>query len=234
MSDKVHITYLFDPLCGWCYGASGIMKQLFSRPEFEVELAPTGLFAGRGARPMDAQFSAFAWSNDLRIAALTGQTFSQDYRARVLGKHGGMLDSAPATLALTAVALTAPAAELDALRLIQEARYIHGLDVTETLALIDILQAGGFGAAAARLVSPDEELLEANRRRVAAARALKDEFRVDGVPALIVDDGKSRRQIGASSLFGDLDLISRLLEARESAIFGALPVEGGAPRVVGN
>ncbi len=217
MSDKVHITYLFDPLCGWCYGASEIMKQLSSRREIEVELAPTGLFSGRGARPVDAQFAAFAWSNDLRIAALTGRTFTEAYRERILGKQGSMLDSARATLALTAVTLTAPAAELDALRLIQEARYIYGLDVTETLVLIDALKNAGFGAAAARLASPDEDLLEANRGRVATARALKDEFRVDGIPAVIVDDGTSRRLLGASSLFGNTDLLATLVAPRASA-----------------
>jgi len=218
MSGKVHITYLFDPLCGWCYGASGVIGQLSLRSDLEITLAPTGLFAGRGARPMDAQFAAFAWSNDLRIASLTGRSFSGDYRAKVLGKQGGMLDSGPATLALTAVALTTPAAELDVLRMIQEARYIHGLDVTENLVLIDILENGGFAVAAARLASPDEELLASNRWRVATARALKDEFRADGVPALIVDDGKSRRHLGASSLFGNQDLLSTLLGTNTPAV----------------
>lgn len=218
MSDKVHITYLFDPLCGWCYGASGIMRELSSRPEIAVELMPTGLFSGRGARPLDAQFAAFAWSNDLRIAALTGRSFTEEYRKRVLGKKGGMLDSTAATLALTAVKLTAPGAELDALRLIQEARYVHGLDATDKLVLIDILKNAGLYAAAARMASSDEDLLAANRRNLATARALKNEFRVDGVPALIVGKGTMRRPLGASSLFGDPDLLSRLLEACASAI----------------
>lgn len=218
MSDTVQITYLFDPLCGWCYGASGIMRELSSRPEIEVELAPTGLFSGRGARPLDAQLAAFAWSNDLRIAALTGRTFTGEYREQVLGKQGGMLDSTLATLALTAVKLTAPGAELDVLRLIQEARYIRGLDVTENFVLIDALKNAGFGAAAALLRASDERLLEANRRRLVSARALKDEFRVDGVPALIVDDGTSRRPLGASNLFGDPVLLSTLLQPRASAI----------------
>ncbi|MDH4413157.1 MAG: DsbA family protein [Rhizobium sp.] len=218
MRDKVHITYLFDPLCGWCYGASGIMRELSSRPEIEVELAPTGLFSGRGARPLDAQFAAFAWSNDLRIAALTGRTFTEAYREQVLGKLGSMLDSAPATLALTAISLTAPEAELDALRLIQEARYIRGLDVTENLVLIETLENAGFGAAAARLRASDEALLKANNQRLFSARALQDQFRVDGVPALIVDDGDIRRPLGASHLFGDPDLLSTLLQPRASAV----------------
>jgi putative protein-disulfide isomerase len=41
-----HITYLFDPLCGWCYGASAVLEKLVARPDFAIDLAPTGLFAG--------------------------------------------------------------------------------------------------------------------------------------------------------------------------------------------
>lgn len=225
MSDTVHITYLYDPLCGWCYGASGVLRQLAGQPGLNIELAPTGLFSGNGARPMDAQFAAFAWSNDQRIAQLTGQRFSDDYREKVLGQPGGKLDSGPAILALTAVALTAPSAEVAALRLIQEARYGLGLDVTERPALAAILDQGGFGAAAARLAAPDEELVETNRLIIARARALRDEFRVDGVPALIVGDGRDRRLLTASQLLGDADLLSKLLGAR--TIPAGMPANAG-------
>jgi 2-hydroxychromene-2-carboxylate isomerase len=54
MSAPIQITYLFDPLCGWCYGAATLLEQLVTRPDFAVELAPTGLFAGEGARPRTA------------------------------------------------------------------------------------------------------------------------------------------------------------------------------------
>ncbi|WP_346015312.1 hypothetical protein [Bradyrhizobium sp. 39] len=60
MSARIPITYLFDPLCGWCYGASTLIEQLVARPDFAIELAPTGLFAGEGARPMDDGFAAYA------------------------------------------------------------------------------------------------------------------------------------------------------------------------------
>src|SRR5256885_10329512 len=84
MADAAHITYLFDPLCGWCYGASPTLEGLAARPDFIIKLAPTGLFAGEGARPMDDGFAAYAWANDQRIARLTSQTFSEDYRRKVL------------------------------------------------------------------------------------------------------------------------------------------------------
>ena len=50
---------------------------------------------------------------------LTGQPFSEAYRRDVLGDRTRLFDSGPATLALTAVALTAPDREFEALKAIQ-------------------------------------------------------------------------------------------------------------------
>ena len=98
----MRVTYLFDPLCGWCYGAGSALERLGQLGDVTLEHMPTGLFAGEGARVMDAQFAAYAWQNDERIARLTGQPFSEIYRSRVLGHTGGMFDSVPATLGLIA------------------------------------------------------------------------------------------------------------------------------------
>ena len=51
-----HITYLFDPLCGWCYGAAPAILRLAKDPSVSLALAPTGLFSG-GGRTMDAAFA---------------------------------------------------------------------------------------------------------------------------------------------------------------------------------
>ncbi len=42
----LRLIYLFDPLCGWCYGASPTLRQLAAREDFVVEVAPSGLFSG--------------------------------------------------------------------------------------------------------------------------------------------------------------------------------------------
>jgi len=104
----MHVTYLFDPLCGWCYGAVPPLDKLAKLDGISISLAPTGLFAGEGVRPMDERFAAYAWQNDQRIARLTGQVFSQSYRDRVLGGNGSMFDSAPATLGIITVGITKP------------------------------------------------------------------------------------------------------------------------------
>jgi putative protein-disulfide isomerase len=207
------LTYLFDPLCGWCYGAAPALDKLAETPGIALKLAPTGLFAGEGARPMDTEFAAYAWSNDQRIARLSGQSFSEAYRRNCLLAAGVRFDSGPATLALTAVALGASARERDALRAIQNARYGDGRDVTKFPVLSEILRDLGLHEAAERIAAPDESLLAANEARIAEARSDMRRFGAEGVPALLVGEGQGRRLVRASALFGNPDVLTAALQA---------------------
>ena len=214
MVATTHITYLFDPLCGWCYGASPMLEKLVARPDLGVELMPAGLFAGAGARPMDADFSAFAWTSDQRVARMSGQIFSDAYRRNVLGNHARLFDSGPATLALTAVAITAPDREFEALKAIQAARYVEGRDNTDNAVLADVLRTLDLPESADRLAKPDDALIAAYGSRLAAARVAMHRFGASGVPALIAGTGNKRHMMQASVLFGSLDsLVTRLKAA---------------------
>lgn len=208
-----HITYLFDPLCGWCYGASATIKALAAQPGVTVELMPTGLFANADAPRMDDGFAAYAWAADQRIAALTGQPFTDDYRSKVLADRSARLNSGAATLALTAVAQTAPAREIEALRAIQSARYVQGRDITDTATLVQVLGELSLTDAASLLQTAGPDLLDANRARIKAAQTLMRRFGVDGVPVLVVDDGQGPRLITSSGIFGDTALVAKLVRA---------------------
>lgn len=208
------IVYLFDPLCGWCYGAGPTVRRLRDIAGLTVTAMPTGLFAGEGARPMDEGFAAYAWANDQRIAQLTGQRFTQAYRSNVLHAAGGSLDSGPATLALMAVSLDDPARELDALAAIQNARYVDGRDITSPSVLAGILRDAGFDRTAARLAAADDDLVAANSSRIADARALLAALGARGVPALVAGDGSTSRLVPASALFGNFDSLAADLQAR--------------------
>lgn len=205
--------YLFDPLCGWCYGATPAVSALLEFPGIGLELLPTGLFSGAGARPMDDAFAAYAWSNDQRIERLTGQRFSERYRERILGNRQQLFDSGPATVALTAVSLTDPASELEALKAIQQARCVTGSDVTSLAALADLLESLGLKEAAARAAHPDADLLGATRARMGRAQALMREFDARGVPTLIVQSGTKRRVLDHAAAYSNPQALLRQLEA---------------------
>jgi len=207
---RTTVTYLFDPLCGWCYGASPAIQQLGQHGGLTLELAPTGLFAG-GGRTMDAAFADYAWSNDLRIAKLTGQRFTEAYRHNVLGRHGSRFDSATATLALTAVSLSEPQRELETLKALQEARYVQGLDTCDVSVVGNLLRDLGLATAADRLAANDAELLAANAARIQKARGLMQTFGAQGVPALVVTDDHGSRMLSGNALSGKFDnLLSQI------------------------
>lgn len=210
----IEVTYLFDPLCGWCYAAAPALGRLQGTPGVRITLAPSGLFAGQGARPMDAQFAAYAWSNDQRIQQLTGQPFTQAYRDHILGAEGGRFDSGPATLALTAVAQTAPGRELEALHALQHARYVDGRDTADAAVLADVLAALGLADAAALARAPDAALHRAMAERVAHAQALLLAVGARGVPQLVVTgQGGALRLMGGDALLGPRERLVALVQA---------------------
>lgn len=197
------LTYLFDPLCGWCYGASPALESIRNLPGISLRLLPTGLFAGPGARPMNADFAAYAWSNDQRIATLTGQVFSEKYRREVLTDSDQPFDSGPATAALTAVSLTAPDQEFAALKAIQNARYVDGQAITVTETLANILRSLNLDAAAEVFLKPEADLFDAIDRRVAEGQRLLAILRAQGVPTLAqTEPGQTPRPIPSGLLFG--------------------------------
>ena len=191
------LTYLFDPLCGWCYGAAPALRALVEAGH-AVTLAPTGLFAAPG-RAMDPEFAAYAWGADQRIAAMTGQEFSGRYRADVLGRPGAPFDSTPATLALTAVWLGDPAREAEALGAIQRARYVDGQDICDASVLATLWRGLGLPEAAERAAAPDASLRTAAAGRVRAAQALMARHGLSGVPALLAG---TRHPLPNGLLFG--------------------------------
>lgn len=207
------LTYLFDPLCGWCYGASPVLQQLAQHSHIHLELAPTGLFSGAGGRVMDAGFAAYAWSNDQRIQKLTGQRFTEAYRAQVLGKTGSRFDSDAVTLALTAVSLTEPHRELAALKLLQEARYVQGQDTSELSTVLHVLREHGLTAAAQLLQNSDASLQTSKHTRVQQAQQLMRSLGAQGVPALVLSQGGSLRLLRSELLFGNIDTLMAAIKA---------------------
>jgi len=63
------------------------------------------------------------------------------------------------------------------------------------------------------LATPDAALMAAYRSRVETARTEMRRLGAEGVPALIVGAGDSRRLVRASALFGSTDMLVAELKA---------------------
>lgn len=205
MPRPLKATFLFDPLCGWCYGAAPMIAALRDRPGAVVDLLPAGLFVGEGAVTMSESFLDYVRDADRRVAQVSGQPFSDAYRAELSAGRLNRVDSAAATLALSAVHLEDPAREFEALRALQRVRWEGGRDNSDAGVVAGALEDAGFGAAAARLQAPDAALLSTNSQRIAAGRDLMRRFSIRGVPALLAGQGAAFGPVPSSVLFGSMD-----------------------------
>ena len=200
------IYYLFDPLCGWCYGASATLQKL--NEIYPLTLTPTGLFYQSG-RKMDADFARYAWGNDQRIERLTGQPFSQAYLKNVLQGEGDF-DSANSLLALTAVQQIAPEKELTVLVALQKARYVDGLDNADLTVVEQVLHKLNLSQAVPLLSEQSTKV--ALEQRLQFGQQLANHCGVQGVPQLIVEKDERLHIVPSQLLYGDVQSLDSYLK----------------------
>jgi len=211
------LQYIFDPLCGWCYASSPALTYLAQTYPEVLELLPSGLFSGEGARPISPQFASYAWTNDQRIASLTGQRFSEEYQK--LLNSGGDFDSHALNCALTACKIIAPDAEVGLLHELQTARYVRGLDTSRSDVVAEIsnqyaankqleihfpTQSDPFAAGT--------ELSDITEQRTDSVKQLMRSTGMSGVPLLLVTVAGKTSAISGACLYGGSTAISKALE----------------------
>lgn len=123
---KVH--YFYDPLCGWCYGASSLIKQLLQTDDVEIELHPAGLFINMA---LDLSFREHIVAADKTIHSLTNAEFGEKYIHRVKSDDSFQLDSSLAIQAILAFEHLGKS-PFEMLFAIQLAHYVEGRNVSDT------------------------------------------------------------------------------------------------------
>src|SRR5580658_4891791 len=152
----LRLDYFFDPFCGWCYASAPALKAVAEAFPEALTMHPSGLFAGSRARPM-AAMAEHSWRNATRIAELTGQIYTSQYRDRVLRNPHGVLDSLFATRAIVALGELDRTLEPALLHALQTARYVDARDTADASVVAGVAAR----VSAAHGHSLDEEALAA-------------------------------------------------------------------------
>lgn len=160
--------YLYDPLCGWCYGASPLLAAAREVTGLDVRLHGGGMMTDANRQPVGAGLRHYVMPHDLRIAQLTGQPFGKDYFDGLLRDTSAVFDSAPPTAAvLAAEALDGLGAAM--LARIQRAHYVEGRRIAERPVLLELGAELGLGEGFAEAFDAcSGEPLRALRRQSAA------------------------------------------------------------------
>lgn len=212
------LQYFFDPLCGWCYASAPALGYLAQHHAEKLELMPSGLFSDEAARDITAQWAEYAWSNDQRIASLTGQPFSERYHQLLLSSK--RFDSTFMNRALTMVRDINPAAETRLLHTLQHARYVEGRDTSRSDVVGDIVEAWArennltFKHHHVVLaLDAEEELQRMTDKRIAEVKHLMNQKGISGVPLLLATVNGTEHIISGHDLYGGAQRMRATLEA---------------------
>ncbi len=99
-SPPMTIIYAFDPLCGWCYGFSGVIQGFVTRhPELEVEIISGGMVTGDRIGPL-SEIAPYLRTAYKGVEDRTGVMFGEPYLKELFGEATMEMTSVPSSRAL--------------------------------------------------------------------------------------------------------------------------------------
>jgi putative protein-disulfide isomerase len=132
--------YIYDPLCGWCYGAKPLLQA--AQAVLPVIAHGGGMMTGANRQKVSPQLRNYVMPHDRRIAEYSGQPFGEAYFEGLLRDHTAVFDSAPPIAAvLAAEQLTGRGLEL--LGRLQSAHYVEGCRIADESVLFELAQGMG-------------------------------------------------------------------------------------------
>ncbi|MEJ1964146.1 MAG: DsbA family protein [Gammaproteobacteria bacterium] len=193
--------YIYDPLCGWCYGSSPLVQAAREVAGLAFEMHGGGMMAGSARQLASPEFREFVMPHAGRIAALTGQRFGEPYTDGLLRDPTAMFDSEPSTAAILAVqAAEGRGAEM--LAHMQKAHFLNGRRIFERAELTALAEEIGVDRAAfdRELASSLGTVVQAH---IAASRRLLARSGGQGFPTFALETKRGIERLESSRWLGD-------------------------------
>jgi putative protein-disulfide isomerase len=208
MVNNAILHYIYDPLCGWCYGAAPLVRA--AREVIAVRAHGGGMMTGSRRQQVSSQLRDYVIPHDRRIAELTGQSFGEAYLEGLLRDQEAILDSAPPITAVLAADAVADRG-LDLLARIQTAHYVEGRRIAEWSVLIDLAVETGLEkeAFSATIRALNGERTQAH---INESRALLSQSGGSGFPTFAIEQGGRFHALDVSAYFGQPDSWQELLK----------------------
>ena len=191
---KVH--YFFDPMCGWCYGATALVEILAEVPEFEITYHPGGMIPKRA---IDPSFRQHILQADCQIATMTKAHFGDAYKARVTGAGDFIVDSYSTTRAfLVGQDMGIEAHKM--LAAIQKAHYQDGKHLDELNVLADLAVSMGLDKTtwSGKMADSEAKMLS----QVQESHDLMGQLQVSGYPTFILEKDDRLTRLPHSNYYG--------------------------------
>jgi len=172
--------YIYDPLCGWCYGAKPLVEA--AQQVLPVTAHAGGMMSGSNRQRVSAQLRDYVMPHDRRIAEYTGQPFGEAYFDGLLRDPSAVFDSTPPIAAV----LAAEAIDGHGLQLLgrlQTAHYVDGRRIADEPVLLEIAIQSGYAAQAFKAAFEAAQTTE----HIKNSRALLARVGGQGFPTFVLE-----------------------------------------------
>ncbi len=191
---RPELRYFFDPLCGWCYGFSPVLKRLYDELQDRVDFVahPGGMIVGERVGPI-AQKAAYIKGALGPLEARTGVRFGAAYLAE-LDAGTRVQDSVPASRALTVLARHDghPGRTVPFAHDLLAAGFAEGRDLTDPAVLLALAAPYGLDEPTFLTAFTDPDTAGATQAGFTAA----SQIGITGFPTLVLRQGNRGTVIG--------------------------------------
>lgn len=176
----MNLHYIYDPLCGWCYGAKPLVQA--AQAVLPVIAHGGGMMTGANRQIVSPQLRNYVMPHDRRIAEYTGQPFGEAYFEGLLRDETAVFDSAPPIAAVLAAEQTAGRG-LELLGRLQSAHYLEGRRIADEAVLFELAIAIGLEPHAFQSAFHDAD----TERHIKDSRALLANVGGQGFPTFVLE-----------------------------------------------
>lgn len=203
----VTLHYIYDPLCGWCYGAEPLLQA--AQGVVAIELHGGGMMTGANRQQVSEQLRNYVIPHDQRIAEYTGQPFGAAYFDGLLRDHTAVFDSAPPIAAiLTAQQLSGHGLVL--LARLQTAHYVEGRRIADRDVLLELAQ--GLDLASETFITAlDANLGAPTQAHIQHSREWLAKVGAQGFPTLVLEQDDRVELIDISPWLGKPEAFAQWL-----------------------
>ncbi len=192
MAEKPTIYYVFDPLCGWCYGFTPVMIEFKEKnaEKYHFKIISGGMVTGARVHPITHMAEYISNAHE-RVERLTGVKFGEKFLKETLYDSSVIMDSELPARALILFAELQPQKAFEFAHDVQRALYYEGKNLSDKKV---------YGPIAAKYgVDPKyfiEKLKEEKYRREAYDQfQLSGNMDVSGYPSIVVESGNTTKKI---------------------------------------
>ena len=193
--------YVYDPLCGWCYGIAPLIDVVSNEFTNAIKLHGGGLFTPARVVTGGQSWKEHVTPIDERISQLSGQLFSQQYRDNLANTQMTLNSLLPISAIMAADNMENQSIRF--LKALQKAYYLDGLNISDKKVILFIAQKLDF----------DIELFSSLFTRISEQQVtqhlqqtqqLMSQVNGRGFPTLFIEDNQTYQLVPTEKYLGDV------------------------------